>query len=344
MGYKDTKYHKNMHQQLVDVLKDKQAFGISRNYLKSNGLAEDKISSVATYEKYKKSGNAFVSYVEKQHPECKTLKKARRYVTEYLDMRTRQFLDGRISAATVKTDASALHKIYAIKPEDKDFYHAPSMKRTDIKRSRGINTVSTNTALDEFGKGTGLRTYKELAVLKGGDYVTKAEILTWKDELEGKGDLSRKDHDKLAACKAALRFADKTHFVIVRNGKGGKLRYAPIVGPHINEIVKKVKETPVGQKVWDSVSLNTFKNMNEHANRADYAATIYHEYARPIDEIPKDRINRGSGKAYSSEIYYARNDMKGRQFDKKALGMVAVALGHSFDRTHDVVSHYAYRF
>ena len=84
--------------------------------------------------------------------------------------------------------------------------------------------------------------------------------------------------------------------------------------------------------------------MNEHANRAEYAAMIYHEYARPIDEIPKDRINHGSGKAYSSQVYYARKDMKGRCFDKCALGMVAVALGHSYDRVHDVVSHYAYKF
>ena len=344
MGYKNTKYHKNKHQQLIDVLKDKQAFGVSRKFLKANGLAEDKISSVATYEKYKKSGNAFVTYVEKTHPDCTTLKKARRYVTEYLDMRTGQFLEGKISASTVKTDASALHKIYSIKPEDKDFYHAPAMKRTAIKRSRGDVATTSNTALDEFGKGTGLRTYKEFEVLKGGDYATRNEIQAWKNELERKANLSRKDHDKLAACKAALRFPDKTHFIIVRNGKGGKLRYAPIVGPHTDEIVKKIKRTPVGKKVWDEVSHTTFKNMNEHANRAEYAATIYHEYARRIEDIPKDKINRGSGKAYSSEIYYARNDMKGKMFDKKALGMVAVALGHSYDRTHDVVSHYAYRF
>ena len=122
------------------------------------------------------------------------------------------------------------------------------------------------------------------------------------------------------------------------------MRYAPIVGPHMNEIVKKINETPVGKKVWGNVSLDTFKGMNEHANRAEYASTIYHEYARPIDEIPKDKVNRGSGRAYSSQIYYARKDMKGKQFDKMALGMVAVALGHSFDRTHDVVSHYAYKF
>ena len=59
-GYKDTRYHKNMHQQMVDVLKDKQAFGVSRKYLKANGLADDKISSVSTYKKHKKSGSAFV--------------------------------------------------------------------------------------------------------------------------------------------------------------------------------------------------------------------------------------------------------------------------------------------
>lgn len=343
-GYKDKKYHKNLRQQTVDKLKEKQAFGVSRNYLKKLGLADDKITSVATYKTYKKACFRFVDYVEKNHPECTTLKKARRYITEYLDMRTEQYQIEKISADTVKTDASALHKLYGIKPEDKDFYHAPTMHREDIKRSRNADTNINNPELAEFGKGTGLRTYKELKVLRGGDYATRDEIQAWKNELESKGNLNRKDHDKLAACKAALRFVDKTHFIIVRNGKGGKLRYAPIVGPHMNEIVRKIKETPAGQKVWGNVSLDTFKSMNEHANRAEYTATIYHEYARPIEEIPKDRINRGSGKAYSSEVYYARKDMKGRQFDKRALGMAAVALGHSFDRTHDVVSHYAYKF
>lgn len=343
-GYKDTRYHKNMHQQMVDVLKDKQAFGVSRNYLKANGLAEDKISSVSTYQKYKKSGSAFVAYVEKNHPECKTLKKARQYVTEYLDMRTGQFLEGKISASTVKTDASALHKLYSIKPEDKDFYHAPAMKRTEIKRSRGNVTPTSNTALDEFGKGTGLRTYKELEAIRGGDYAKRDDILQWKNELDKKTNLSRREHDQFAACKEALRFKDKTHFVIVRNGKGGKLRYAPIVGPHTDEIVKRMQETPIGQKVWANVPHSTFKEMNEHANRAEYAATIYHQYARPIEEIPKDRINRGSGKAYSSQVYYGRNDLKGYCYDKIALGMAAVALGHAFDRTYDVVTHYAYKF
>ena len=343
-GYKDKKYHKNLRQQTVDVLTEKQAFGKSRHHLKKMGLAEDKITSVLTYITYKKACLRFVGYVEKNHPDCTTLKKARRYVKEYLDMRTELFKNEKLSADTVKTDASALHKLYGIHPEDNDFYHAPAMHREDIKRSRTATTTINNPELTEFGKGTGLRTYKELEILRGGDYTTRDEIQAWKNELCGKKELTRKEHDQLAACKAALRFTDKTHFVIVRNGKGGKLRYAPIVGPHMDEIVKKIKETPVDQKIWGGVSLNTFKTMNEHANRAEYAATIYHEYARPIENIPKDKINQGSGKAYSSQVYYARNDMKGRQFDKMALGMVAVALGHSYDRTHDVVSHYAYKF
>lgn len=343
-GYKDKKYHKNLRQQTVDVLTEKQAFGKSRHHLKKMGLAEDKITSVSTYKTYKKACFGFVRYVEKNHPECTTLKKARRYMKEYLDMRAELVKSEKISAATVKTDASALHKLYGIHPEDKDFYHAPAMHREDIKRSRTVTTTISNTELTEFGKGTGLRTYKELKVLKGGDYATREEIQTLANELDRKTNLNRADHDRLAACKAALRFADKTHFIFVRNGKGGKLRYAPIVGPNTDAIVKKMKDTPAGEKVWGNVSLDTFKSMNEHANRADYTATIYHEYARPIEEIPKDKINQGSGKAYSSQVYYTRKDMKGRQFDKLALGMAAVALGHSFDRIHDVVSHYAYKF
>ena len=275
---------------------------------------------------------------------CKTLKKARRYVTEYLDMRTAQYLDGRISAATIKTDASALHKLYEIKPEDNDFYHAPKMERTDIRRGRDKTPTIHNAPLMEFGRGTGLRTHKELEVLHGGDYASYDEIASLQEQLDAKKDLTADEHNQLAACNAALRFTDKQHFVVVRKGKGGKLRYAPIIGPYTDEIVRRIKETPEGHRVWAGISHSMFARMNEHQNRAEYSAWIYREYARPIEKIPKDKVNAGTGKAYASEVYHGRKDMKGTAFDKYALGMCAVALGHSFNRTYDVVSHYSYLF
>ena len=39
-----------------------------------------------------------------------------------------------------------------------------------------------------------------------------------------------------------------------------------------------------------------------HAYRAEYATAIYKAYARPIGEIPYDRVNKGTGKRFQGDV------------------------------------------
>ena len=290
MGKPNPQYHKTLFEQMRDVLVSKQRFGVSRAFLKRNGLDKDAISSVNTYRTYLKWAKYFARYMAEHHPEITTMKKARKYIREYLEFRLENYTTGMLSAATIKTETSALNKIFGICPDDPEHFKPPKMDRVDIKRSRNVVPGSGIEELDNFGRGTGLRTHKELEVLHGGDYITYEEIRNEYDSLMKKKNsgepMTREEHDHLAADSAALQFDDKEHFVVVRNGKGGKRRYAPVVGDHVDEIVAKIKNTPDGHRVFGNISHSVFASMNEHALRAEYAAIIYHEYALPIEDLP----------------------------------------------------------
>ena len=85
MGYKNKKkYYKDLHQQAYEVLKKKLAIGESKKQAIQKGTAKDKIFSYKTYKTYWGQIKYFISYVKKNHPECKNLKYARQYVREWL--------------------------------------------------------------------------------------------------------------------------------------------------------------------------------------------------------------------------------------------------------------------
>ena len=56
---------------------------------------------------------------------------------------------------------------------------------------------------------------------------------------------------------------------------------------------------------------------------------MYRANARPIDEIPFDRVNRGTGKRFQSGVYTCRKDEAGRKLDKAAMLLCSKALGHN---------------
>ena len=60
-----------------------------------------------------------------------------------------------------------------------------------------------------------------------------------------------------------------------------------------------------------------------------YATDIYRKYARPIEEIPYDKVNKGTGKRYQSEVYSCRKDEAGKKLDKAAMLVCSKALGHN---------------
>lgn len=327
MGRKNKSYYKDLHQQAYDRLNGMQAFGESKKEAVANGTDRGKIFSFNTYQTYWKHTKYFLKYIKEVHPECTTLKSAKKYVNEWLQMRTDQGL----SAWTIQTEAKALSKLYGIQPDDEGYFKPPKRNREDIKRSRGDRvrdrhfSEENNDELVKFCKGTGLRR-SELMELRGKDLVTRAQI---EDEIARLNALPAGERsaaaDKRLEMLQDTRLFDEEYFTHVRNGKGGRERLSPIIGRFAGQIIRRIRETPAEEKVWQYVNTNA----DIHGYRAEYATTIYKAHARPIQDIPYDRVHRGTGRRYQSDVYTCRKDEAGKKLDKAAMLVCSKALGHN---------------
>ena len=327
MGRRNKSYSKDLHQQAYERLNSMQAFGESRRAAKSEGADRDKIFSFNTYKSYWKHTKYFIKYIKEHHPECTTLKKARKYVSEWLQ----DGVDRGLSAWTIGVQRSAIGKLYGIAPDDEDFFKAPKKQRENIKRSRGVRvrdkhfSKTNNDGLIKFCQGTGLRR-KELQELRGKDLMTRAQIETEISELKKlpPAELTPDTERRLGMLQDALMFRED-YFTHVRNGKGGRERVSPIIGPNMEQIVERIRNTPAEEKVWQHVH----QSADIHGYRAEYATAIYKAHARDIKDIPYDRVNRGTGKRYQSQVYTCRKDEAGKKLDKAAMLVCSKALGHN---------------
>lgn len=327
MGRRNKAYFKDLHQQAYERLKGMQAFGESKKEAVANGTEKDKIFSVSTYKGYWKHTKYFIKYIKEHHPECTTLKSARKYVNEWLQTRTDQGL----SAWTIQLEAKAMGKLYGISPDDDHYFKPPKRKREDIKRSRGDRvrdrhfSKTNNDELIRFCKGTGLRR-RELGELRGKDLVTRAQIDAEISQLESRpvSDLTPADTKRLGMLQDTRLFSVE-YFTHVRNGKGGRERLSPIIGPDAGQIIERMQSTPSEERVWQHVH----QSADIHGYRAEYATAIYKAHARAIEEIPYDRVNRGTGRRYQSQVYTCRKDEAGRKLDKVAMLVCSKALGHN---------------
>lgn len=327
MGRRNKEYSKTLHQQAYDRLTGMQAFGESKREAKDKGTDKEKIFSFNTYKAYWKHTKYFILYIKENHPDCTTLKSAKKYVNEWLQVRAEQGL----SAWTVQLEAKAMGKLYGISPDDENYFKPPKRNRADITRSRGDAvrdrhfSTTNNDELIKFCKGTGLRR-GELSELRGGELRTKAQIEQEIKQIEATPGKDRTDEEtrRLGVLKDTRLF-DSEYYVFVRNGKGGRERLSPIVGKNVEQIVKRIKSTPEGEKVWQHVH----KCADIHSYRAQYATDIYRAHARPIEQIPYDKVNKGTGKRYQSEVYSCRKDEAGKKLDKAAMLVCSKALGHN---------------
>lgn len=317
---------RSLHQQAYDRLTGMQAFGESKKEAKREGTDRDKIFSFNTYQTYWKHTKYFLHWVQKQYPECTTLKKAKLYVNEWLQERCDQGL----SAWTIQTEEAALNKLYQISPDDPERFQAPKRNRRNIKRSRSDAkrdkhfSETNNDELIKFCKGTGLRK-SELASLKGQDLVTKSQIEKRISKLEKKsGELTLYELRQLEMLHDTRMFQGK-YFIYVRNGKGGRKRLSPIIGQYSENIVERMLHTGKEENVWQYVNANA----DIHGYRSDYATAIYKAYARNLEDIPFDRVNKGTGRKYQSDVYTCRKDESGKKLDRVAMLACSKALGHN---------------
>lgn len=286
--------------QVKVALDSKLAIGRSKHHDKLNGGIQDKIYSWNTYKTYMKHNNYFVKWVKETYG-ARTLQDCRPYVDEWLTKRAEEG----VSAYTQKLEASALAKMYGC--STKDFIKTEVRHRANISRSRGEKvrdkhfSEERNKEFVNFCKSTGLRR-AELQALTG---------------------------DK-------LKFKDGKPYIVVDKGaKGGRYREAPVIGNKeaVEAVIEKMKSAGSG-KVFDKIS----NGADIHGYRSEYASNYYKSIARPIESIPYDKINKGSGKAYQSEVYHCRGDLKGVKYDKVAMLEVSRALGHN--RIDVIAGHY----
>lgn len=324
MGRNNKAYVKTLHQQLFDRLNAMQAFGESKKEAIKAGTADEKIFSYNTYKAYFKHCKYFIKFVQKNHPEVTTLKKARGYVHEWLESRA---ADPDISSWTLHLEAKAVGKLYGIKPEDPDYWKPPERARNDIKRSRGEAVRDAgfdrekNADLINFCQGIGPRLF-ELKKMKGGDLYTKEELKRFVSGQNGAPPIS--GDDRKTASDSLNYFTNTEYFVRIK-GKGGRVRFAPIIGDHQAEIVERFRSVGAEENVWKKVHTKA----DIHSFRADYCVALYKKMARSIDQIPFDRVNSGTGHRFRSEVFVCRKDQDGLKFDKAAMRVCSCALGHT---------------
>ena len=327
MGRKNKAYVKDLHQQAYDRLTEMQAFGTSKKESVANGNAKDKIFSYKTYEAYWKHTKYFIKYIQANHPECTTLKAAKQYMNEWLQMRT----DEGKSSWTIHLEAKALGKLFGIDPTDEKYFQPPKRERQKITRSR-VDRVrdkhfskSNNDELIKFCKGTGLRR-SELLDLRGKDLISRAEI---EDEISRLEKQQNETHDpnreRWLDMLRDTRMFKSEYFTHVRCGKGGRVRMSPIIGANAEQIIERMRNTAPEEKVWQHVS----ENADIHGYRAEYATAIYKAHARAIEDIPYDRVNKGTGRKFQGDVYVCRKDEAGRKLDKAAMLICSKALGHN---------------
>ena len=334
MGRKDKYYSRDLHQQVYERLTGMQAFGESKRDAALKNETNDKIYSFSTFKTYFKHCKYFVKWLKETHPDVTTLKSAKKYAPEWIKYRCNQTDKNgnrRLSAWTIHTDAAAVRKLFQL--DKGTVTDLPKRERISTKRSR-LSTekdkhfsVTNNSDLIAFCQGTGCRR----AVLERltGDHLWDrermcSEISRLDNESKYQSLSGKEETLKNALLEALKTFPQDDYFIFHTRDKGGKSRFAPIIGPNKNCIVERMKRTGKREKVWSYVN----RNADVHSYRADYANALYKSLAREIGEIPYDGINHGSGKMYQKDVYRCRKDSE-QKFDKRAMGICSRALGHS---------------
>lgn len=108
-------------------------------------------------------------------------------------------------------------------------------------------------------------------------------------------------------------------------GKGGKFRIVKA----LNNVPQRIAEAAAaaGQ---DLIFEHVPKYAPVHEYRAQFAKKLYEMVARPVEEIPRE------------EQYICRGKKRGIVYDKNALSVVSVALGHGIGRLDVVADNYLY--
>lgn len=333
MGRDRRKYHVSLKNNLYRILtkmfvKNQK----KKNYKMTDDYAEKgfagKIFTDRSFYNYKQHINDYCDWIKDNYPKVTTIKKAKKHVKEYLELQEKT---GK-SPHTLSLMRASLNKVFFISVGDKEDYVPPKREREKLTRSRGTKESDKNFSranheeLINFADGTGLR-YGGLSKIKGKDLYSLDQLNETLEKYK-KEPQSSESRKQIKMIEKALLIANElpeARFFVHTKEKGGKERYAPIVGPHINDIVSRFKNTKDEQKVW----LYVPKNADIHAERHKYISYLLKRLSRNIEDIPYDKINKGTGRKYQSEVYHCRKDRKNLKLDAHAMLLTSYAVGHN---------------
>lgn len=303
---------KDMQSKLDSYLKNGKNSSRDKDKNNKEDLTKNKIYSYVTYKNYKRSCYKLADYLYKNHKEVRQLKDLKiKHVNNYLQY---MVVKG-YSAPTINSSKAAIAKLMQI--SSKEFLQTPRVKRENITRSRGMKerdkhiSKETENYYAKFTTAIGGRR-SEMEELRGTDLVIK----TLKVELKDK-------HGN----KYVKVLSNKYPQVKIRNGKGGKERFAPIFARNKEELTEIINTFKVAgdSKVFEKLP----SHFDNHFYRGQYAKRAYKKFSRPIREINNKK-----------EIYFCRGDKAGEAYDRKAMLMTSKFLGHN--RVDVIARHYLY--
>ncbi|MSS78820.1 hypothetical protein FYJ26_10600 [Anaerococcus sp. WCA-380-WT-2B] len=283
--------------------------GSSRNEDKNNkkDLTQNKIYSFVTYKNYKRSCYKLVDYLFKNNKEVRQLKDLKiNHVNNYLQ----HLIDKGYSAPTINSSKAAIAKLMQI--SSKEFIATPKVYRANITRSRKPVirdkhiSKETESFYAKFTTAIGGRR-SEMENIRGTDLIFRDVKITFKNK--------------------TYVLAKNYPCIHIKNGKGGKERFAPIIGKNTQETkeitnyIKKAGENKVFGKLPS--------HFDNHFYRGQYAKRVYKKLARNTATI-KDK----------TEVYFCRKDKAGTAWDKRAMIISSKWLGHN--RIDVIARHYLY--
>lgn len=120
-----------------------------------------------------------------------------------------------------------------------------------------------------------------------------------------------------------LHFVNGQAFLTIKGGKGGKNREVPILD-NDKSTIALISSTEPNKRVFDHVH----SKCNVHGYRADYACSMYLKHARNLSLLDR------------KQKYFCRKDKAGLVFDRKAMMITSIALGHN--RLNIIADNYLY--